>query len=436
MGKPEKNNVTGRNDKAGIRTGRTELLTAWVLFILALIWYEILPVAWQHVDTVPTSRDLLVLWQPWLGCHPHHLIYYPVLKFTYHGADWIQWLFTNVKRLDPLTWMQVLNGFLGAVNVSLTYVVLRKLFPGTLFALPTAIACAFAYTFMHFANDGAQYMPALIWIWLTYLYLPWRAENPGRLKNYIPSIITFVIACLFHQISIFTISALITHALWFAGEENPPLKQRLVSGLKVGIVSTLAVAIPYLLILSYAAWAYAKWGPNPEDYRNMNVFQVLVYYGTHGKTYWAENIASGFLQNMLRFLHLWVPSDDRNLQLDKTGVLLAVTAPAITILWTIIMFPRSNHFIKGVILVVLSTAAVYTIFQTFYGPWFFFFKLFIFLPILILMVAGVETWRENHNGKTPLAALILYWIWVLVLIFVNITALQIEWINADIAGPF
>jgi hypothetical protein len=168
----------------------------------------------------------------------------------------------------------------------------------------------------------------------------------------------------------------------------------------------------------------------------MNIFQVLILYGTQKESYWAPDFITGFLRNITAFYQLWVPWDSEFLKIARPIVMAALVGPPVLIIGTACMLPRAINRIRYIVLIALSSILAYSIFQTFWGPWFYVFKLWILLPIIILMISGIETARENRAGSPHLGILIIYWLWVLILIAVNIFGLTIEWINADIQSPF
>jgi len=412
---------------------RRDWITAAFLAVASLTLYLFLPAGWLHCDTIPIAADLPGTWKPFLGIHPHHLLTFPLAKTGYYVAYSILLLFNPEGELAPLIWLQLVSRFSGALCVGLTYVTIRKLYPQSPYALPTTIACTFAYSFLHFSLDGCRYLPTLFWIWLTYFLLPW---HPAPLKEYIPSICAFVFSVLMHQLAIFTILALVVHSICFTESESPSSRERIRYGVKIGLISAIAVFIPYALIGGYASWAYFNLSEQTEYFKPESFLDMLLYYGTHGETYWAEDIYSGFLEDALAFLPLWIPRHQTYLGLHVPLSTLAALGPAIISIWTALNFRRMPVNIRYAVLVTLSVMLLYFLFQIWYAPWFYFFKLFIFMPLLIFMVSGLETIRETRSGKVTNFVQALYWLWVLLLIWVNMSGLKHEWEIAGIPGPF
>ena len=87
-------------------------------------------------------------------------------------------------------------------------------------------------------------------------------------------------------------------------------------------------------------------------------------------------------------------------------------------------------------MVSLGGTIPYFLFQIFYTPGFYFFKLFLLPPLLILIVLGLEVLRSRRGGRLPLPVVGIYWIWVLALWWVNVMGIREEWQNAHLIGPF
>jgi hypothetical protein len=423
---PDNENTRDRTESGRVFLSRLDWFFGVILFAMAWAYYSILPLAWQHVDTLPTAALLPQPWAPHLGIHPHHLIHFPILKLTFQLAIWISGILGLVPP-DAVRWMQSVNHFLAATCVALTFLTLRRLFINSPLALPTALACAGAYTFQHYALDGAQYMPALIWIWLMYFLLPWRVAS---IRAYIPSIIMLMLACLFHQISIISVVAILTHAWFYA----PDSSRRIGFAFKVGVISVIAVAIPYLAIGTYGAMAFMKAVQGNPEFAGTTIFSLAEGYS--GKTsYWAASFQEGFVRDAAAFIPLWLPEDPAVANI--VGLFwFAFAGPPLLSIWTLITFRNFDVTLKRFVLVSFMPVAIYTIFQIFYAPWFYFFKLFIFLPFLIIMLGGLENLRQKREGRLPALLIMIFWGWAFAIFYLNALGQRNEWLGAGLTGPF
>lgn len=370
-----------------------KLETGWKLFWVFAILYLCFPSARYYWDGVEYAQlaERAGNWRETL--HPHHLFYnLLVLWVTRLLADPAGFLHPGLVAQG---WI---NGLFGACGVMFFYRTTRYCFLDPL-AWQIAAIGGTAYTWWLYSADHAPYIPAMLRLVLAFQIMLVALKDPAfEPKKLIMQAISVFLAVMLHQASVFFVPVY----LYFLFRQTAGMKDALNWRLGGVLLSVGLIGFHYLLfgfvslqlenldhfmgwLTSYghdSRWWYLTQLPEEMSQRQ----QLLTYAGTVLKSHVATFVYPDYL-----YSSLWAAPASL-MDLAKKGLLLVILwhggLATLGGLQHLPLFLRLQPVIISRVLV--WWVVPFFMFFLFFQPQMPFYRLFYFVPMLLVLGTGLD----------------------------------------------
>jgi hypothetical protein len=210
-----------------------KIIVSWLIFPTLLLIYLAFPTRnyfWDGIDFAQTVEDAHCLCGPLI--HPSHLVYNAIGYLAYKAAQGIG---THLRALPV---MQFVNSVLSVLAAYVFFRILQSSLRRRCLSLILTLCFAFSVTWWKFSTDADAYVPAVLFLLITfYLLLPGRPPRPLLVA------LTFSASMCFHQLAIvfYPVTAL---GLWLQQPALAP-RRRAWLVLQSGATACLLTAAAY-----------------------------------------------------------------------------------------------------------------------------------------------------------------------------------------------
>jgi len=343
----------------------------------------------------------------WVLWHPHHLLYLPVTAFIYRIVAWF------VPVFGAVTFLQYWNAFASAGTIMLLYFLLTRIVPRSVFIIPWCLFLVSSVTFFHYATDGSQYPTPIFFMMIACGGL-WAFSQRGDPKLLLRSAFWLALAILFHQIVSIIVPFLLI-GVFFIIRGMKKAKVRFSWGW-LWLAGLIALGVP---VLVYVLIAYFALGPTGE-FNIPGLWKYATLFA-HQPEYWTESARQGILDNLLTFIGFYFGIDVTR-QLFLKGIWFTALAVILPAIWFtgIYKIREMEAYTRWWMFMCLLWILPLLVFLSFWNPGHDFYHLFLTIPLSCIAVIGAETSRTT--GKRPLTDVVLFWVWCLIAIYVNLPA--------------
>lgn len=344
--------------------------------------------------------------------NPHHLLYTAIFYLIHNAIERVSGF--EVQALYVMQWANIAIGALGA---GLMWRLIRRLTHDPGIAILVTLLGCFSYTYWHYSTDADTYIISTIFLILAAdrLELVLRHREP-RFSDFVFIGIMHALSVLFHQLNIFFIVCVIGTFV-FGGMDGSKRE-------KVRWCWTYAVSMVIPVAISYLAVGIFFLG-----HRTFESFiHWITEYG-HESSYWVKSASeipigtlNGYLMVFFHRTSLQPGIFDYNLGLAfEEGRLLKGIIRKVFGYYSLgfLFFMYLSAFYNigkfraqypKASALLLSWLAPYVVFQFFFMPMNYFYKLFIFIPLLVLFgwYGTIVTEPERKYIKYPVFAVFVF----------------------------
>jgi hypothetical protein len=387
----------------------------WVLVPLMLILYASHPTRKYYFDGVVFAANIEHGSFESLF-NPHHLLY-----------TWVFYLIHNAtetalgKPIQALYLMQWFNIFLGAAGVLLIWRLLARLVADKGLALLVTLLGCLSFTYWHYATDADAYMLSLCFLLMAADRLEWIARHRApRAGDFVYIGLIQAGSILFHQINIFWLTC-VAGCLAFGvigGSRRDRWRWWWIYFWAMATPVVAGYALVGTLVLGHTTpEGFAYW---------------LTEYGHEG-SYWVQRWQDLPLATLNGYLMVFfhrpsitpgILDYDIHLALEEGRLFKGLVKKVFgfySLGFLFFCYLAALYNLKKYVLqyrdralFALSWLAPYVLFQFFFMPLNYFYKLFIFVPLLAVFAwyESIEITPEKKWFKWPVfAAFVIYTAW-------------------------
>jgi len=392
--------------------------TGWKLFWVFALLYLLFPSARYYWDGVEYAQlaERAGDWRETL--HPHH-VFYNLLVL------WItQFIMVPLGIAHPgLIAQSFLNGIAGAFGVMFLYRTTRYCFLDPLAWQLAAIGGA-AYTYWLFSADHAPYIPSVLRLILAFQVMVYALKDPTfEPKKLIMQAVNVFLAVMLHQVAVFFVPIYL-YFMWGQTKhtDDPPYWRVLATTLSVGLIGFHYILFGFVSleldspdawmnwITSYghdSRWWYLTTLPDGMPLGT----QLLTYAGAIFKSHLATFVYPDYLYHGLLQMPTGFNVNDLLKKVLALIILWHLTLATLGGFQHLPLFLRLQPTVIGRALV--WWVVPFFMFFLFFQPQMAFYKLFYFVPMLLLLGTGIDQglaiakWRQKQIRLKPIASHLL-----------------------------
>jgi len=357
----------------------------WVLVPLIFILFASHPTRRFYFDGVLFACNIEHgVWEKLFN--PHHLLY-----------TWVMYILHNVieavsgREIKALFLMQWVNIFMGSLGVALFWRLLARLVEDKGLAVLVVLLGCLSFTWWHFSTDADVYIISTLFLLLAAdrLEIVIRHREPSNF-DFVAIGIFQTLSVLFHQLNVFWVVCVIG-CLWLVKSMGPP-KDRWRWWWIYAASLAIPVAVAYIGIGIFALGQKTV----------SEFFYWITEYG-HESSYWISSwteIPYATLNGYLMvFFHRWALGP-KLLEYDLTlaieegrfwkGILKTVfgyySLGLLFFIYLAALYNLKKYYIQypKKAIFCFSWLLPYVLFQFFFMPTNYFYKLFFFVPLLAI----------------------------------------------------